>query len=131
MPSRIKEQISDYYKNSYLSYKSHYYFLGPPITGASLSCRYDKNYLSPIDFCGTIEPFFGSRDLTIGSIVSSSPFVDHRFTSSTSTPIVADPPLTFNHALSIELDEKNFLLQSQQVEGMITAHKLHGFVVNP
>lgn len=52
MPSRIREQIFDYYKNSYLSYKSHYYFLGPPIAGASLSCRHDENYLSPTDFCG-------------------------------------------------------------------------------
>lgn len=40
-------------------------------------------------------------------------------------------PVTCTHALSIQLDEKNFLLQNQQVEGVIIAHKLHRYVVNP
>ncbi|MCI60825.1 retrovirus-related pol polyprotein, partial [Trifolium medium] len=35
------------------------------------------------------------------------------------------------HFLTIKLDEKNFLLWSQQVNGIITAHNLHRFVVNP
>ncbi|MCI13005.1 retrovirus-related Pol polyprotein from transposon TNT 1-100, partial [Trifolium medium] len=35
------------------------------------------------------------------------------------------------HSLTIKLDEKNFLLWSQQVNDVITAHKLHRFVVNP
>ncbi|MCH84910.1 retrovirus-related pol polyprotein from transposon TNT 1-94 [Trifolium medium] len=35
------------------------------------------------------------------------------------------------HSLTIKLDEKNFLLWSQQVNGVITAHNLHRFVVNP
>lgn len=35
------------------------------------------------------------------------------------------------HALTIKLDENNFLLWSQQVNGVITAHNLHRFVVNP
>ncbi|PNX93512.1 histone deacetylase, partial [Trifolium pratense] len=35
------------------------------------------------------------------------------------------------HSLTIKLDDKNFLLWSQQVNGVITAHNLHRFVVNP
>jgi hypothetical protein len=35
------------------------------------------------------------------------------------------------HSLTIKLDEKNFLLWNQQVNGVITAHNLHRFVVNP
>jgi histone deacetylase 1/2 len=35
------------------------------------------------------------------------------------------------HSLTIKLDEKNFLLWNQQVTGVITAHNLHRFVVNP
>ncbi|GAU26016.1 hypothetical protein TSUD_64040 [Trifolium subterraneum] len=35
------------------------------------------------------------------------------------------------HSITIKLDEKNFLLWSQQVNGVITAHNLHRFVVNP
>ncbi|GAU34818.1 hypothetical protein TSUD_394440 [Trifolium subterraneum] len=35
------------------------------------------------------------------------------------------------HSLTIKLDEKNFLLWSQQVNGVITAHNLHRFIVNP
>ncbi|WJX96151.1 hypothetical protein P8452_77393 [Trifolium repens] len=35
------------------------------------------------------------------------------------------------HALTIKLDEKNFLLWNQQINGVITAHNLHRFVVNP
>ncbi|GAU37351.1 hypothetical protein TSUD_395330 [Trifolium subterraneum] len=35
------------------------------------------------------------------------------------------------HSLTIKLDENNFLLWSQQVNGVITAHNLHRFVVNP
>ncbi|PNX84646.1 retrovirus-related Pol polyprotein from transposon TNT 1-94, partial [Trifolium pratense] len=35
------------------------------------------------------------------------------------------------HPLTIKLDEKNFLLWSQQVNGVITAHNLHRFIVNP
>ncbi|GAU30708.1 hypothetical protein TSUD_39320 [Trifolium subterraneum] len=35
------------------------------------------------------------------------------------------------HSLTIKLDEKNFLLWSQQVNGVITTHNLHRFVVNP
>ncbi|PNX93258.1 histone deacetylase, partial [Trifolium pratense] len=35
------------------------------------------------------------------------------------------------HSLTIKLDEKNFLLWSQQVNGVITAHNLHKFVVHP
>ncbi|MCH81597.1 retrovirus-related Pol polyprotein from transposon TNT 1-94, partial [Trifolium medium] len=35
------------------------------------------------------------------------------------------------HSLTIKLDEKNFLLWSQQVNGVITAHNLHRFVLNP
>jgi histone deacetylase 1/2 len=37
----------------------------------------------------------------------------------------------FAPKLSIKLDEKNFLLWNQQVEGVIISHKLHRFVVNP
>src|SRR4051812_35257942 len=37
----------------------------------------------------------------------------------------------FGPKLSIKLQEKNFLLWNQQVEGIILAHKLHRFVVNP
>lgn len=40
-------------------------------------------------------------------------------------------PVQFAHPLSIKLDEKNFLLWTQQVEGVSTAHRLHCFVVNP
>lgn len=40
-------------------------------------------------------------------------------------------PVTFTHVLSIKLDEKNFLLWKQQVEGVVIAHKLHRYVVNP
>jgi histone deacetylase 1/2 len=35
------------------------------------------------------------------------------------------------HSLTIKLDEKNFLLWSQQVNGVITAHNLHKFILNP
>jgi histone deacetylase 1/2 len=35
------------------------------------------------------------------------------------------------HSLTIKLDDKNFLLWSQQVNGVITAHNLHRFIVNP
>jgi histone deacetylase 1/2 len=35
------------------------------------------------------------------------------------------------HPLTIKLDEQNVLLWSQQVNGVITAHNLHRFVVNP
>jgi histone deacetylase 1/2 len=35
------------------------------------------------------------------------------------------------HSLTIKLDEKNYLLWNQQVNGVITAHDLHRFVVNP
>jgi histone deacetylase 1/2 len=35
------------------------------------------------------------------------------------------------HSLTIKLDEKNLLLWNQQVNGVITAHNLHRFVVNP
>ncbi|MCI19265.1 retrovirus-related Pol polyprotein from transposon TNT 1-103, partial [Trifolium medium] len=35
------------------------------------------------------------------------------------------------HSLTIKLTEKNFLLWSQQVNGVITTHNLHRFVVNP
>ncbi|KAK2449415.1 hypothetical protein QL285_008613 [Trifolium repens] len=35
------------------------------------------------------------------------------------------------HSLTIKLDEKNFLLWNQQVEGVITAHDLHRFILNP
>lgn len=38
---------------------------------------------------------------------------------------------SFAPSLSIKLDDKNFLLWSQQVEGVIASHKLHRFVVNP
>lgn len=41
------------------------------------------------------------------------------------------PPTSFAHALSIKLDEKNYLLWNQQVEAVIIAHKLHRFVINP
>jgi histone deacetylase 1/2 len=37
----------------------------------------------------------------------------------------------FAPKLSIKLDEKNYLLWHQQVEGVIISHKLHRFVVNP
>ncbi|GAU43936.1 hypothetical protein TSUD_135840 [Trifolium subterraneum] len=35
------------------------------------------------------------------------------------------------YSLTIKLDEKNFLLWIQQVNGVITVHNLHWFVVNP
>ncbi|MCH81099.1 retrovirus-related Pol polyprotein from transposon TNT 1-94, partial [Trifolium medium] len=35
------------------------------------------------------------------------------------------------HSLTIKLDEKNYLLWNQQVNGVITAHDLHRFIVNP
>ncbi|MCH95282.1 retrovirus-related Pol polyprotein from transposon TNT 1-95, partial [Trifolium medium] len=35
------------------------------------------------------------------------------------------------HSLTIKLDENNFLLWSQQVNGVITAHNLHRFIVTP
>ncbi|PNX91563.1 retrovirus-related Pol polyprotein from transposon TNT 1-94, partial [Trifolium pratense] len=38
---------------------------------------------------------------------------------------------THTHSLTIKLDENNFLLWSQHVNGVITAHNLHRFVVNP
>lgn len=40
-------------------------------------------------------------------------------------------PISFMHSLSIKLDDKNYLLWSQQVEVVIAAHKLHRFVVSP
>lgn len=33
--------------------------------------------------------------------------------------------------LSIKLDEQNILLWNQEIEGVITTHKLYGHVVNP
>jgi histone deacetylase 1/2 len=39
--------------------------------------------------------------------------------------------ISFAPKLSIKLNEKNFLLWNQQVEGVIISHKLHRFVVNP
>ncbi|KAK2402858.1 hypothetical protein QL285_052344 [Trifolium repens] len=39
--------------------------------------------------------------------------------------------VNFAPKLSIKLDDKNFLLWNQQVEGVILSHKLHRFVVNP
>lgn len=38
---------------------------------------------------------------------------------------------SFAPTLSIKLDDKNFLLWNQQVEGVIASQKLHRFVVNP
>ncbi|MCI17052.1 retrovirus-related Pol polyprotein from transposon TNT 1-94, partial [Trifolium medium] len=35
------------------------------------------------------------------------------------------------HSLTIKLDEKNYLLWNQQVNGVITTHNLHRLVVNP
>lgn len=43
----------------------------------------------------------------------------------------ASPSTSFTHALSIKLNEKNYLLWNQQVEAVIIAHKLHRYVVNP
>src|SRR3954468_19974016 len=37
----------------------------------------------------------------------------------------------FGPKLSIKLQETNFILWNQQVEGVILSHKLHKFVVNP
>jgi hypothetical protein len=53
--------------------------------------------------------------------------------------VIEDLPLTskestktgLTHSLTIKLDDRNFLLWSQQVNGVITAHNLHRFVVNP
>lgn len=46
--------------------------------------------------------------------------------------LVSSPaPVSFTQPLSIKLDDQNFLLWNQQVEAVITAHKLHQFVVNP
>lgn len=39
--------------------------------------------------------------------------------------------MSFNPSLSIKLNVQNFLLWKQQVESVITAHKLHRYVVNP
>lgn len=38
---------------------------------------------------------------------------------------------TFRPKLSIKLQDNNFLLCTQQVEGVIISHKLHKIVVNP
>lgn len=38
---------------------------------------------------------------------------------------------TFAPKVSIKLQENNFLLLNQQVEGVILSHKLHKIVVNP
>lgn len=35
------------------------------------------------------------------------------------------------HSLSIKFDERNFLMWSQQVNGVIIAHSLHHFILNP
>lgn len=49
--------------------------------------------------------------------------------TSPATPATAT--VSFNHPLSLKLDDHNFLLWGQQVGGVITAHKLHRYVVNP
>lgn len=46
------------------------------------------------------------------------------------TPPLSSSPVGFTHALSVKLDDRNFLLWTQQVEAVIIAHKLHKFVVN-
>ncbi|WJX88788.1 hypothetical protein P8452_70836 [Trifolium repens] len=48
-----------------------------------------------------------------------------------SSSATASGTVHFVPKLSIKLDEKNFLLWNQQVEGVIISHKLHRFVVNP
>ncbi|MCI37693.1 retrovirus-related pol polyprotein from transposon TNT 1-94, partial [Trifolium medium] len=47
------------------------------------------------------------------------------------TTVKESTKLGLTHAITIKLDEKNYLLWSQQVNGVITAHNLHRFVVNP
>lgn len=66
----------------------------------------------------------------------ASPFGDQRSFSHRTEfhdpPPPHDPaPVLFTHALSLKLDEKNYLLWNQQVEGVIITDKLHRFVVNP
>lgn len=41
------------------------------------------------------------------------------------------PTSSLPHAISVKLDEKNFLLWKQQVEPVIIAHQLHLLLVNP
>lgn len=48
-----------------------------------------------------------------------------------STATQTTATVSFAHALSIKLDDRNFLPWTQQVEAVIIAHKLHRFVVNP
>jgi histone deacetylase 1/2 len=68
-------------------------------------------------------------DVTSPAAVTTPPIND----------VVEDLPLTskestktgLTHSLTIKLDDRNFLLWSQQVNGVITAHNLHRFVVNP
>lgn len=51
--------------------------------------------------------------------------------NNTSSNNQSPAPVNFASPLSLKLDDKNFLLWNQQVEGVIDAHKLHRFVVNP
>src|ERR1043165_2122062 len=56
----------------------------------------------------------------------------HPYTMTQSSPFnIASHHIVFGPKLSIKLQEKNFLLWNQQVEGIILSHKLHRFVVNP
>ncbi|PNX63257.1 retrovirus-related Pol polyprotein from transposon TNT 1-94, partial [Trifolium pratense] len=58
--------------------------------------------------------------------MSSSPFLVGGSSSGNNSGVV-----NFAPKLSIKLDDKNFLLWNQQVEGVILSNKLHRFVVNP
>lgn len=58
----------------------------------------------------------------------NNPFTDPQF-GVASVPLSS--PVMFTHALSIKLTDNNFLLWNQQLEGVICAHKLHRYVVNP
>lgn len=40
-------------------------------------------------------------------------------------------PITFSHLITLKLDEQNFYLWKQQIEGVIRGYKLQRFLVNP
>jgi hypothetical protein len=53
--------------------------------------------------------------------------VDKNFTGTANLPNTAKESSKsgLTHSLTIKLDEKNFLLWNQQINGVMTAHNLH------
>ncbi|PNX69613.1 retrovirus-related Pol polyprotein from transposon TNT 1-94, partial [Trifolium pratense] len=72
-----------------------------------------------------------SSSMANAQSTTEPPIADSTTASDLPTTVKESTKSGLTHALTIKLDEKNYLLWNQQVNGVITAHNLHKFVVNP